>query len=291
LCTLRFVEWVEATTLVVKALIFDIDGTLLTSRGVMTRATYDALLACKQAGLIICVATARSGRIVFRDDEIPGDQAPLLERGIFYNGATVFDHPHHFYQHTPIPGDVVHEMVKVISDYDPGLQIALQYDDLYHSFKYPLPAQELPVWGLAREDVYDFEAAKTKPVTKIMVFKGATWETISGDLSNLYSRLSAEFAPKANLVLADSRKSIYIISRYAGKGHAIRTLIALYGIQLQEVAVFGDDTPDMAMFGQFGHSIAMGNAHDSLKAISTFVTLTNDQDGVVYALKNYLKLI
>ena len=277
--------------MVVKALIFDIDGTLFTSQGVMNSATWEALLACKRAGLILCVATARAGRIVFRDYEIPGDKSLLLERGIVYNGATVYDHNHHFYQHTPIPGDVVCEIVDAVARYDASLQIALQHDDIYHAFKYPMPAQELAAWGFAGDEIHDFDASKTKPVTKIMVFVGTSWQGISGDLSDLFSRLLLLFSEKANLILADSKKSIYIISKHASKGNAINKLISLYDIKPQEVAVFGDDTPDIAMFGQFGHSIAMGNAHDAVKAIATYVTLTNDQNGVVYALQHYLKLI
>jgi hydroxymethylpyrimidine pyrophosphatase-like HAD family hydrolase len=61
-------------------------------------------------------------------------------------------------------------------------------------------------------------------------------------------------------------------------------------IKPKVVAVFGDDTPDIGMFGLFGESVAMGNAHDSLKAILTYVTLTNDQDGVVHAIRNYLEI-
>ncbi|MHB1357525.1 MAG: HAD family hydrolase [Anaerolineae bacterium] len=277
--------------MVVKALIFDIDGTLLTSQGVMNSATFNALVACKAAGMLLCVATARSGRIVFRDYEIPGDKSLLLERGIFYNGATVYDRNHHFYQHTPIPGEIVHGIVDAVARYDASLQIALQHDNCYHAFKYPMPARELATWGFAGDEIHDFDDSKAKPVTKIMLFKETDWQAISGDLSELFSVLLRLFSEKANLILADSKKSIYIISKHASKGNAINTLISLYDIKPQEVAVFGDDTPDIGMFGMFGHSIAMGNAHAALMAISTYVTLTNDQDGVVYALTHYLQLI
>ena len=275
----------------VKALIFDIDGTLFTSQGVMNNATFNALLACKRDGLILCMATARSGRIVFRDHEIPGDKNLLLECGIFYNGATVYDQIHHFYQHTPLSGALVHEIVDAIHHYDDGLQIALQHDDIYHAFKYPMPAQELANWGFSGAEIHDFDVSKRKPVTKIMVFRGTSWQDIAEDMSGLYTVLMSVFSTQANIILADSKKSIYIVSKHASKGNAISKLISLYDIQPQEVAVFGDDTPDIGMFGLFGHSIAMGNAHAALRAISTYVTLTNDQDGVVYALKNYLKVL
>ena len=92
----------------VKTLVFDIDGTILNSKGTMTEKTYNALKECYKRGFIICIATARSGRLVFRKEDIQWDPEFLLERGIFYNGGTVFDKPSHFYQHTAIPGLIVH---------------------------------------------------------------------------------------------------------------------------------------------------------------------------------------
>jgi hydroxymethylpyrimidine pyrophosphatase-like HAD family hydrolase len=124
----------------VKALVFDIDGTLLNSQGTMTRTTFDALKECHKKGFIISTATARSGRLVFRKQDISWSHEFLLERGIFYNGGTVVDNPHHFYQHIAIPGSVVERVISHILEYDDNLQIALQYDDQYHSFKMPMPA-------------------------------------------------------------------------------------------------------------------------------------------------------
>ena len=71
-------------------------------------------------------------------------------------------------------------------------------------------------------------------------------------------------------------------------GEAINTLISLHGIKPEEVAVFGDDTPDI---GMFGHSIAIGNAHESLKKKATFITNSNDEEGVVSASADYSRLL
>jgi Cof subfamily protein (haloacid dehalogenase superfamily) len=275
----------------IKALIFDIDGTILTSRRVMSDNTFRALLECKKSGYIISTATARSGRLVFRDHEIPGDKRELLDRGISYNGASVFDTTYNFSQHLPVSGNLVKEITDCIHSIDDTLQIALQYDDIYHSFKYPMNDNELLVLGFSREEIVAYDAYRSNPATKIMIYSGTNWNDISGDLSVVYARLLDRFADSVNPVLADSRRSIYITSKYASKGNAIRTLISLHDIKPEEVAVFGDDTPDMDMFGVFGCSVAMGNAHESLKSKAMFVTKTNDEDGVVYALENYLKIL
>jgi len=275
----------------VKALVFDIDGTILNSEGTMTETTYNALKECYRRGFFICIATARSGRIVFRKEDIQWEHEFLLERGIFYNGGTIFDNPNRFYQHTAIPGPLVQQVVSKILECDNTLQIALQHDDQYHSFKIPMPDEHLVSWGFKQDELLDFQKAKSRPATKIMTFAGTNYHGITLDLSDLYESLSSQFSDSLSVILADSRRAIYLLSKYVNKGKAINTLISFYGIRPEEVAVFGDDTSDIEMFGMFGHSIAMGNAHESLKRSSTFITKSNDEEGVVFALTNYLKIL
>ena len=43
------------------------------------------------------------------------------------------------------------------------------------------------------------------------------------------------------------------------------------------------------MFNAVGYKIAMGNAWDELKEKANFVTKTNDEDGVKYALEHIEK--
>jgi len=182
-------------------------------------------------------------------------------------------------------------VVSKILEYDNTLQVVLQYDDQYHSFRIPMPNEFLPRWGFMQDELIDFQDAKSKPTTKIIVLSGTNFHGISEDLSDIFESLVSQYSNSTNVILADSRKAIYLLSKYVNKGKAINTLISFYGIKPEEVAVFGDDTPDIGMFGMFGHSIAMGNAHESLKKNATFVTKSNNEEGVVSALTDYLRLI
>jgi Cof subfamily protein (haloacid dehalogenase superfamily) len=76
-----------------------------------------------------------------------------------------------------------------------------------------------------------------------------------------------------------------IVSRGADKGAGIKRVAGYYGIPLQEVCVFGDYDNDLPMFRAAGMSVAMGNAAAHLKMEATFVTDTNDNDGVGKALE------
>jgi Cof subfamily protein (haloacid dehalogenase superfamily) len=70
----------------------------------------------------------------------------------------------------------------------------------------------------------------------------------------------------------------------ANKGAVVLTLSEMLGIPAVAMATIGDMTTDTLMFRQSGISIAMGNAHDDVKALATAVTKSNNDDGFAYAM-------
>lgn len=71
-----------------------------------------------------------------------------------------------------------------------------------------------------------------------------------------------------------------IMYKGINKGEGIKRVAGYYGIPIQEVCAFGDYDNDMPMFSAVGTSVAMGNATSKLKSVSTFITDTNNNDGV-----------
>lgn len=61
------------------------------------------------------------------------------------------------------------------------------------------------------------------------------------------------------------------------------------GIHDDEVMIFGDQGNDMSMFQNSDfHKVAMGNAIDAIKAKTDFVTKTNDEAGIAYAIDKFI---
>lgn len=74
----------------------------------------------------------------------------------------------------------------------------------------------------------------------------------------------------------------------ANKGDGVAALAGMLGVDLAEVAVFGDMDNDIAMFARAGVSVAMGQAPDGVKAAADHVSASNDQDGVAHAIENFV---
>lgn len=72
------------------------------------------------------------------------------------------------------------------------------------------------------------------------------------------------------------------------KASAMETVCRKFGIPMDQVMAIGDQELDLPMIKEAGLGIAMGNAIAEVKAEADFVTKTNNEAGVAYALEKYL---
>lgn len=73
------------------------------------------------------------------------------------------------------------------------------------------------------------------------------------------------------------------------KGKALQLICEKKGIAREETVAFGDQELDIPMLEAAGTAVAMGNSIDLLKEKADFVTKTNNEAGIAYAIKHYLK--
>ncbi|WP_142967507.1 sugar-phosphatase [Enterococcus casseliflavus] len=78
------------------------------------------------------------------------------------------------------------------------------------------------------------------------------------------------------------------LHRDVSKGNAIKQLAQDLKLKPDEIMAIGDNDNDVSMFLFSGLSIAMGNGSKHAKEVSDFVTKSNDDDGVAYALSSLL---
>ena len=76
----------------------------------------------------------------------------------------------------------------------------------------------------------------------------------------------------------------------AGKKSGVRFLADRLGIDRKNIAAFGDADNDCDMIEFAGAGVAMGNACDALKEAADYITLSNDDDGLAYAIYNILNI-
>ncbi len=110
--------------------------------------------------------------------------------------------------------------------------------------------------------------------------------------SDLLLQAMTHFASDSSVRLTSSSSPVIeFISPKIDKGVGVLTLANQYHIHREDIIVIGDNLNDLSMF-QIAHTkVVMMNAPSDLKKISTYITRSNDEDGVAFALRCQLGLV
>lgn len=268
----------------VRAIVFDVDGTLLNSQEVISEKTLKCLELSRKKGILLYLATARSQKYLSRMSTFTENFPSLIDKGAFCGGAVALDKEIGYSRYCQITSDLTGSIVSYLTKSCPNVHIAIQKFGDKFSFLRDISDEELGFWDISRDDLIPFSKASTEECLRIIAW------CQSRSMEEEYITIMHQFDTVVQ-VLSDSSVSwIQIQSSKATKEDAVLDLFMLRGINPMEVCVFGDSEADVGMFKTFGYSVAMGNAPPSVKAQAKYVTLRNDEDGIFYAFERYLGL-
>ena len=106
-------------------------------------------------------------------------------------------------------------------------------------------------------------------------------------LRDVAGRAAARFGDRATIGQSQTYY-LDVTDTRANKGEGVAALANMLGVDLAEVAVFGDMDNDLAMFARAGTAVAMGQAPDNVRAAADFVSSSNEQDGVAHAIDQFV---
>ena len=261
----------------IRLLVSDIDGTLVTRDKRLTEAVMQAARALADGGVALALTSSRPpcGIEVFAQPL--GLRTP---RGAF-NGAVL----------TGPDGEVLSAKL---------LDAATAREALDY-----LAGQAISPWLFTADewllhdpdgDYVPFEAKTVKmPFRKVEDFapylhRAGKLMAASKDEARLRAceaALTESLGDRASVHLS---QTYYLdITHPAGtKAHAVRTIASHLGIPLSDVAVIGDMGNDVPMFEVAPLSIAMGQSPDEVKQRATHVTASNEEDGWAQAVHNII---
>lgn len=82
--------------------------------------------------------------------------------------------------------------------------------------------------------------------------------------------------------------NVEIMDKTGDKGNGLKVVADYFSIPLNETIAIGDNYNDLPMLKSAGLPIAMGNAISEVKSFCNIITLSNEKNGVAYALNNFL---
>jgi 5-amino-6-(5-phospho-D-ribitylamino)uracil phosphatase len=268
-----------------KIYISDLDGTLLRNDGAISEFSRNTLRKSIDEGLIFTVASARS---VVSIAECLGGlklKLPVIE----FNGAFISDletGEHEIIQY--IDRNIVSDIYQVILDNECFPFIA-SFNGTEDCVYYQKIINEGMLWYLD-----DRSKNKDRRLRQISDFKNSfedkivCWTIINTleILKELQLEIDSKFGETVETHLYENRYFngwywLTINDCKATKANAMSILLENYGLQEEEVIVFGDHCNDLSMFQTADRAIAVANAIDELKEIATEIIGENEDDSVV----------
>lgn len=269
-----------------KALFFDLDGTLLDSSKKIPASAAEALMTARARGVKIFVCTGRSLRV----EKMLGwtTEMQLFDGGVYCNGACICMNGETRYVF--IEPEAVRAVLVEVSRHE-GVHVSLNGEGADHAFNFDPPQSMMGPWGMKREDIHPLDDAAISHCTKMLVFYRELVNSTRKLPEDLFPRLQAACGDRATMYLTDQGATIQIVSRESSKRVGIEKVRKALGLETDEIAVFGDDLNDLEMISAYPVSIAMGNAVEAVKSAAKYVTLDNDKGGIAHALKEILHII
>ena len=255
----------------IKAVFFDVDGTLISHRKhAVPVSTIHAIARLHKQGILTFVATGRH----------PIELKKLLPESLEFdaylclNGMYCFNH-REVISTKPIPQDDIKGLLKIL-DENPFPCTFITQDEMYMNYANDLVAQ-------VQRDISS-DVSETKDVSNVL--QEDILQVIPYGLDEMQISEVLKYMPhcKATSWHDHARD---IIVKEGGKDIGIKEILQYYNLELSEIMAFGDGDNDVKMLEIAGVSVAMGNGNENVKAVADYVTDDIDQDGIANALYHY----
>ena len=265
----------------IKALFFDLDGTLLNSEKKIPLSAKAALKKCREKGILVFLASARSPRL----GETLGwgeEEFSLFDGGIYSNGGYIEAAGEKRYAF--IDAETVKKCVEAIAE-EKDVHVSLHTPGHGYAFNFPTNEDLMEGWGIAPENLRPLNRETMEQTAKMLVF----WRNLIGERELMPEGLCREMESicrgKAHFYITDQGAAMQVTSMDAGKMSAVDGVRRRLGLEKDEICVFGDDLNDLEMIRAFPESVAMGNGAEEVKMAAKYIAPANDEDGIAQAIQ------
>lgn len=252
-----------------KAVILDIDGTILPHGKTVSHATYDAIQKLREKKLKVIIAT---GRAPYFSESIV--QETGVDSMVFFNGAYAYHEKEEVYKNS-IEKKVLQKVYQLSNDYQHPLTFlggsSFKATHLEHPFvieafeQDPWKPELAPPNYWLEQDIYQL-------FLHCDLDEENNYQTQVPELD--FRRWTSAGAKTCDVNLSNSNKAV-----------GVTKLLERIGIAPDEAVAFGDGLNDIEMLSMAGMGVAMESARDEVKKAANIVTLSAEEDGVRYGLE------
>ncbi|MBO9199852.1 MULTISPECIES: Cof-type HAD-IIB family hydrolase [Niastella] len=257
----------------IKAIFFDIDGTLITTQKVISKNVITEIQRVQQVYKTpMYYISARMPQGI----NTVGNQLKLDELVIAYTGALIMDDTK-IIRESHITPDISSRIIKEVTDADIEYVGLYSYDSWYVNSDNYWTQREI-LGTKVEPDRMSIKDYTPGNIHKIML----------RDTPEKISVIDEKLRAHGEVNVFKTRDTtLEIFDNSCSKAVSVKFMSQHFNIPLENMMAIGDSEGDKEMIQTVGYGIAMGNAEQEIKKIAFDVTSSNDEDGVAEALKKY----
>lgn len=278
----------------IKLIGLDLDGTVLNNAKQVTAATRQAVEAAVCKGVHVVPVTGRPYMGLQNAQEL--FKIPGIRYAITSNGASVYDlETGECIQKSWMPVEKVTEVLQVLAPF-PLVPDCFIEGRGHMSDSNREKIRDLPMGSIMQdyilntrvfvEDLLSFVQENKKEAEKITInfFAGEDGKTL------LHAGRVREILEQTEgiTVVSGAPHNLEVNLSGVSKSRGLKALGNLLGISMESMMVCGDSENDIEMIRDAGFGVAMENSREPVKKAARFVTKSNEEDGVAYAIQRFV---
>lgn len=263
-----------------KLIATDLDGTIVSHKGVISQRTIDAFTKAKDLGIHVFFVTGRPPRWMGEIREAFGFGAAIC-----CNGAMLYDLINDVVlEEWMISVDEQLEIVRRMRTAMPEMSFAVESNDHYHREIAYIPKWDI---GLDNVGVEKIEDAISRPALKVLG-RCSNHEFTSDEMVAVAHR---ELSDLVTVTHSTSKDSLIEISALnISKGSTLSMMAERLGLTAEDVVTFGDNPNDFSMLQWASRSYAISDGHPDAASFATSVAEPCEADGVAKIIEQLLEL-
>lgn len=270
----------------IKLFAIDLDGTLLDSNSKMSEENIKALKDLEASGVRVVISSGRVlSSTLYQAKKISNNPVVIAN-----NGALAGSSYDNLFVNKKLDIEILKRLYEICLDNK--LSFHFYSKDTYYSNT--LDVKTIDHLGLEVDYGLNYQVKihiSDDPVGEMIRYKDDPYKFLINGLGEssigevgLRKLLEKVFADEV-YITSSYKGALEITSKNTSKVSAIYALCEKMGINIESFSAIGDSTNDKEMIKKSSLSFAMGNASDELKNIATYVVSSNDENGIVDAVK------
>ncbi len=260
-----------------KLIAIDMDGTFLDKNHKISKENLEAVKKVISKGKEVIIATGRSG-VSLNDYK---DHFDFNTPFIVYNGSAMkYLNKYDYIQRNDLEFEIAKKVVEKGVSLNTGVLIWAD-DELYLIGSEEKAINYTFNSGTNFIKIDNIEKLKYKGIHKVM------FSDTKERIREIYNIFQKEEFKSSNYTISVP-KILEFFNLKSSKGQTVLNYAKSLGIKQEEIICIGDGMNDISMIKMAGLGIAMDNACQELKEVADYITKSNEENGVAYAIEKFM---